>query len=186
MNRRKILYVTSNDRKFNSAKTLMSSLGIEITQAKVDIPEIQSDSLEEIAIDKAERAFKILKHPLFINDAGWIIPALNGFPGPYMKFINQWFTPDDFINLMQGQKNRQVILRDTIVYVDKEGTKIFSYDNKGVMLRKIRGKEGPPSNKVISLSDSGLSISEENEKGIFFLESERKIWEEFSTWLNNK
>jgi len=162
----------------------MRPYGINIVQAKLDIAEIQSDSFETIAIDKAKKSFEILNEPLFINDAAWVITALNGFPGPFMKYVNNWFSAEDFINLMLRHKNREVILRDTIVYINGSETKVFSYENKGVLLQEVKGDSGLPSARVISLSKNGLSISEENEKGSFYLESEQKIWKDFADWLN--
>ena len=178
-----LLYVTGNQSKFENAKNLMKSFGIEIEQDDLYIQEIQSDSAEEITTDKAQKAFEILKKPLFVNDASWIIPALNGFPGPYMKYINEWFVPQDFINLTSGRENRQVILRDTIVYADENFTKTFSHDIHGTILEEAKGSGKHPSESIISLSPNGLSIAEENKKGSFFLESERKVWEEFANWL---
>src|SRR2546429_6533909 len=178
-----LLYVTGNQSKFENAKNLMKSFGIEIEQDDLYIQEIQSDSAEEITTDKAQKAFEILKKPLFVNDASWIIPALNGFPGPYMKYINEWFVPQDFINLTSGRENRQVILRDTIVYADENFTKTFSHDIHGTILDEAKRSGKHPSESIISLSPNGLSIAEENKKGSFFLESERKVWEEFANWL---
>jgi XTP/dITP diphosphohydrolase len=181
-----LLYVTGNKKKFENAKDLMSSFGIYINRVALDIPEIQDESPEAVTVDKAKKAWESLKKPLFVNDASWIIPALNGFPGPYMKYINKWFVPQDFINLMSGKENRQVILRDTVVYVDGNVTKAFSHDTFGTILEKTKGSGKHPSESVTSLSSNGLSVAEENEKGSFFLESEKKVWEDFAGWLRRE
>src|SRR2546429_379435 len=168
-------YVTGNQSKFENAKNLMKSFGIEIEQDDLYIQEIQSDSAEEITTDKAQKAFEILKKPLFVNDASWIIPALNGFPGPYMKYINEWFVPQDFINLTSGRENRQVILRDTIVYADENFTKTFSHDIHGTILEEAKGSGKHPSESIISLSPNGLSIAEENKKPSFLRHSVKTL-----------
>jgi|SRR2546429_2070654 len=179
----KLIFVTGNQNKFDTAQSLLGKSGISLEQAKLDISEIQGSSLEDVASDKAKKAFAVLKKPLFINDAGWLITALNGFPGPYMKYINEWFKSEDFINLMRPYRNREVILRDVIVYIDEHGTKTFIQDVKGTMLDEPQGRGTHPSDRVISLSDNGLSISEENDKGVFFIAAEKKVWEEFAEWL---
>lgn len=181
-----LLFVTGNPKKFEDANYLMKSFEIHLEQVALDISEIQSDSAEEITHDKAKKAFEILKKPLFVNDSSWLIPALNGFPGPYMKYINQWFTSQDFINLMAGHDNREIILRDLIVYIDDATTKVFNNDAHGKILKEIRGSYGRPSDSVISLSTSGLSLVEEAEKGSFLLEPEKKLWEEFASWLRKR
>ena len=76
-----LYYITGNISKFETARGFFGPLGVEIVQKKLDIIEIQSDSTEEIAVDKANKAFSKLKHALIINDSGWYISALNGFPG---------------------------------------------------------------------------------------------------------
>lgn len=180
-----LFYVTGNRSKFQNAKNLMSEFGVNIEQSAVKIHEIQSDSIEEVAQDKARQAFDQLRQPLFVNDAGWIIPALGGFPGPYMKFINQWFTSQDFLSLMQDRNDRTIILREYIVYVDENTTKTFTQDVVGKVLTEIKGSGKAPSDSVISLSQDGKSIAEENaaHQNQFFLESEKAMWQEFANWL---
>lgn len=68
----------------------------------------------------AEQAFKILGEPLIVNDAEWNIPALNGFPGPYVRYINEWLSPDDFIVLMSRHEDKKVFYKEVITHIDRE------------------------------------------------------------------
>jgi inosine/xanthosine triphosphate pyrophosphatase family protein len=102
----KINYITENNHKFETVGSFFEKQGIEISQKVLPIYEIQSNDGIEIAISKAKQAWEIIKEPLFVNDAFWIIPSLKGFPGPYMKYINDWFEPDDFLKLMNGKNDR--------------------------------------------------------------------------------
>lgn len=180
-----IYYVTGNKHKFNSAQEMLKPFGINIEQKIVDIPEIQSDSIEEIAIEKAKKAYEQIKQPLFVNDSGWIIPALNGFPGPYMKYINDWLSPEDFINLMIDKTDRTSILRQVIVYIDENGTKTFENDSIGKILEKPSSVKGRSSDMVVSFANN-LSVSEEKAKGSFTIQAELQLWKEFSNWLKEK
>lgn len=123
----KIKYVTGSQVKINFAKKQFenTNIEIEIENVNLNIDEIQSEDKFEITIDKAKKAYKILKSPLFVTDTFWEIPALNGFPGAYMKYINKWLTAEDFLNLMKDKKDRNIVSTDTIVYVDENGIKIF-------------------------------------------------------------
>lgn len=177
-------YITGNQSKFNNAQILFESKKINLTQIKLDIYEIQSSDPFLIAKSKAQQAWEQLRKPLFINDTFWIIPALKGFPGPYMKYINIWFTPQDFINLMRNKTNRTIILRDTIVYIDKRESKIFTNDHTGTILETVySGEYKNPSDAVISLSKSGKSLAEEVANKSFFLKEENIAWNEFIKWL---
>lgn len=128
--------VTGNNDKFKDAYYFLSQYGIEIEQKILDIPEIQSESIEKVAIDKAQKAFDCIKQPLFINDSGWKIPSLNGFPGPYMKYINNWFTADDFLALMRDKQDRTIVLEQVYVYRDAKETKVFIYEYNGTILEE--------------------------------------------------
>ncbi len=179
-----ISYVTGNKNKYENARKFFEQYNINVIQQSLSIPEIQGSDSIEIAIKKAEEAWKQLDRPLFINDATWIIPALKGFPGPYMKYINQWFEPIDFVHLMQGKSDRSIILKDVIVYFDDRGPTVFTNEHSGTVLESVApGAYRNPSDAVISLSKTGTSVLEETTKGMFFIEDEDKVWKEFATWL---
>ncbi len=179
-----VVYVTGNKSKVATAQHYLSKKGITVAQERVSIDEIQSENIEEVALDKAKKAYKILQKPLLVNDAGWIIPALNGFPGPFMKYINDWFTAEDFLNLMKDKEDDTVILRDIYVFYDGNDSKTFSYNHKGKFLKEIKG-EGRASDMVISLSESGESVAEEMMK-TKDTENYNPFWDDFSKWLNDK
>ncbi len=180
----KVLYTTGNSKKFENAKYFFAKHDIEIEQLLVDINEIQSDDALSVTIDKALKAYELEKKSLFVNDATWIIPALRGFPGPFMKYINKWFDPIDFVHLMQGKNDRRIILRDYIVFIDCKGHKVFKHDYEGIILDTVAPFDyNYPTDVVISLSKDKKSIAEKNKEGSFFIEGENKIWEEFAQWL---
>lgn len=181
---KKVTYITGNQKKFANAQAFLGEVGIEAIQKTVKIEEIQSNSAIDIAIRKAEDAFKVVGEPLFVNDASWIIPSLGGFPGPYMRYIVEWLSLDDILVLMKNKANRQIILRDTIVYVDKNGQKVFSHDSVGEILEEPQGEpRGPFITQIISLRGDGTSIAEDDYVG--FSSEEAKLWREFSDWLKS-
>jgi len=181
-----LYYVTGNESKFDQAKAFFSPRGIGLVQANLDTYEIQGSDALSIAQSKARQAWDQLHEPLFINDACWIIPALGGFPGPYMKYINQWFQPEDFLNLMRGKADRTIILRDVIVYADANGAQTFTNDHKGTILEAVfPGEYRNPSDVVVSLSASGRSLAQELAAGSSFLEGEDTVWKSFLSWLKD-
>ena len=180
----KISYVTGNPGKFENAQKFFAPYNIEVEQLALKIEEIQSDDSVEITIAKATSAFNTHKQPLFVNDASWAIPSLKGFPGPFMKYINQWFEPVDFVNLMTGKADRRIILRDCIVYIDETGHQVFTHEHQGLILDEMAQFEYKhPSDVVISLSKNHKSIAEEKKNGSFFIEDEDFVWKQFADWL---
>lgn len=180
-----VKYITGNERKLENAKAFLEQYNILPEMQKVDMAEVQADNAADVALRKARDAYDIVQGPLFINDASWHIPALNGFPGPYMRYIVQWFTIEDLLALMKNKQDRTIILRDTIVYKDGDTEKVFTNDVKGTILETpYAGGDGPFVTKIVSLDPSGKSIAEMNVVG--YSEQEQVLWREFAEWLNSK
>lgn len=179
-----LYYITGNINKVQTAKLYLKQFQIEIESKKLDLIEEQSDSVEEVAISKAAQAFEILKSPLIVTDAGWFIQALNGFPGLFMKYVNQWFTSEDFLKLIEGKTDRTIILKEGVCYIDKDGSKVFTQEIVGKILDKPYGI-GLPSDQVISLSSTGMSIAEARVKGIKSAD-DQPVWKEFAEWYKKK
>lgn len=72
-------FITENKDKIETAKRELTPFNIEFEVMKLKITEVQFHDIEEIAVDKAQKAFKEVKKPLFVNDADWYIKVLNGF-----------------------------------------------------------------------------------------------------------
>ncbi len=179
-------YVTGNASKFQNAAAFFRRQGMDIAQEKLRLNEIQASAGEEVALHKARDAFELIHQPLFVNDASWSISALNGFPGPYMKYIVSWFSAEDILDLMQHKDDRTVILRDIIVYKDHAHEKVFVNEVRGAILRKPDeiDYDGPYIDRLISLSGDGKSIAAHNtaEAGTY-TESELRLWDGFAGWL---
>jgi len=142
---RKIYFVTGNDYKFQIAKKAFAGSGITLVQKRLDTPEIQSDDLKEVASFSVKWASNLLKQPVFLSDAGCYIEALNGFPGPFIKYVNSCLTAKDLLKLMAGKKNRKVVFKDCLAYCEpgKKPT-IFLSSIKGRLSTKP-GKSGQTS-----------------------------------------
>lgn len=177
-----ISFATSNADKLRSARLVCAKFGIEITQQPLDIVEIQAEDGEAVVRDKAAKAFALLKKPVIVNDDCWIIPALNGFPGPYMKSINEWFTPEDLFRLTKSLKNRQIILRQYAVFQDEHGQHLFAMDIEGTMLREPRTLSGKPNETLVTF-DGKRSVAEFHAEDKSPLEGRQTVWHELAPWL---
>lgn len=164
---KKLLCATGNNEKFGLGQTALIEYGIELVQSPVDIDEIQGEDSERIVRDKAEEAYQKLGEPVVVTDDSWAIPALGGFPGPYMKSMNHWFSPNDFINLTQSLTDKTIVIDQYLGYHDGSQIHVFHNQRGGKLLNKPKGVSGPPSQKVIAMDgDNGMSISEMYDQGI--------------------
>lgn len=181
-----IIFSTGNELKFHNGQIACKKYGINLKQAVLHTDEIQGENPEDIALDKAKKSFAELGRPVIISDDSWDIPGLNGFPGAYMKSMNEWFSPNNFVNLTKSLADRRIFLHARLVYIDSKTTKLFTNTFEGYLLKEPRGEYGPPSQKVISLhGDNNLSISEVHDKQLHKDGRDvHKIWDEFCEWYN--
>lgn len=178
-----LYYITGNKNKIDVARKFLDRHNVIFTPKDLDVTELQSESIEKVVIHKAKEAFLKLNKPLFVSDHFWSIPALGGFPGAYMRYINKWLKAKDLLNLMADKKNRKAILTEMLCYVDKTTIKTFKQSHLGRVLKKSQGK-GMPGFTVISLSKDGLSVAQKIESDPSALE-EDKLWEDFARWYKN-
>ncbi len=178
-----LLYITSNSDKIFIAKSRLKDYGISFEAKAVDMVEIQSTSTEEIAQHKAKQAFEMLRTPLFVNDEGWLIPALHGFPGPYMKYMNDWLTPTDFLNLMKDHADKRIIKTVALCYTDGIHSKTFVATYEGYFINSIQGN-GFAAMRVVSMTPDGKSVAEylENKLNPF---PDNEFWKEFANWYKS-
>jgi inosine/xanthosine triphosphate pyrophosphatase family protein len=181
---KEIIFSTGNELKFHNGQIACRKYGIQLKQVSLPIDEIQDENPENIALDKAKKSFAELGRPVVISDDSWDIPGLNGFPGAYMKSMNEWLAPDDFVNLTKSLTDRRIFLHVHLVFVDSKTIKLFSSTFEGYLLKEPRGEYGPSSQKVISLQgDNDLSISEVHDKNLHINGREvHKMWDEFCSW----
>lgn len=181
-----LIFVTGNDLKFRTAQRICGPRNIKLIQQDIDTVEIQAESGEPIARHKAREAFDKLQKPVVITDDTWVIPELRGFPGPYMKSVNHWFTKEDWLRLTLPLKDREIILRQVAVYQDQHEQVMFSVDIKGILLKEIRGSGPYPHMTITSLDGGKSSMAETFESGGSDTASKHTAWHELAAWLQER
>lgn len=184
MNR--LSYATGNAVKFQQAVTTCQTFDIALEQVKLDITEVQAEAGAVIARDKAEKAFAELGEPLVVSDDSWTIPGLNGFPGPYMKYMNEWFRPQDWLHLTSSLADRRIILEQIVVYQDKHEQQVFSAKIEGILLSEIRGDSGQSHDNIISFDNGKSSLGETIERKLSITSSQRNVWHDFAAWYKER
>ena len=135
-----IYFVTSNRRKFASLKKLLQPLDIDLRRLDYDFDEGRSLDIRSIAEDKLSQAKKAFpgKH-LVVDDRGFFVPALKGFPGPFVKLLLNSFSYPGVIKLMQDETDRRAIFSFAVGYFDGTKDHIFVADEEGFITDKPRG-----------------------------------------------
>jgi len=79
-----LVFVTSNLGKLREAEDV---LGRKLEHRALDLPEVQSLSLEEVVHHKAAAASRRLAVPVLVEDTSLEISGMNGFPGPLVRWM---------------------------------------------------------------------------------------------------
>ena len=132
-----LFFASSNIHKFQEAKKILDSFGINLRFFKCELEEIQSNSLKEIAKNKAIQAFQKCKKPVIVEDDGLFVDSLNGFPGPYSSYVFKAIGNKGILKLLK--KNRKAKFISIISFYDKKNYESFESKVSGVISQKIIG-----------------------------------------------
>ncbi len=130
-------FVTSNRHKFEEARRILDGLGVAVGHRTVTLPEIQSDSLAEIAVHKALAAHRITGGAVLVEDDGLFVESLGGFPGPYSSYVFGTIGNRGILELARG--DRAAAFRSAVAYSDGERTLHFQGMVRGSISDAPRG-----------------------------------------------
>ncbi len=125
-----IFFATGNIHKFNEAKVILSQYGIASGMLREKVLEIQSDNLLEIATTSAQDAYRRVRLPLIVEDAGLFVDALKGFPGAYAAYVYKTVGNAGLLKLMEEARNRKAIFRSIIAYRDVDYGSSFCFEGE--------------------------------------------------------
>ena len=181
-----LVFVTRNELKFRVAAQALQGSGIMLEQKSIAVPEIQSRHLEEIAAWSADWACQRLDQPVVMTDAGFFIEALNGFPGPFTKYVNEWLTTSDFLNLLQGKSDRRAYAQDCLAYCRPgEQPVIFNKLYHGVLAVEPGCRNGTPIDQIFIPEGYSIPISDIPADEMVNYWSAATTWHELKRYLKN-
>jgi XTP/dITP diphosphohydrolase len=165
LNRKVVFFATGNIHKFNEARSILSPLGFSIAMLRVKGEEIQSESLKEIAEVAVKNAFQKTQLPIFVEDAGLFIDALDGFPGPYAAYAYKTIHNRGILRLMENVNIRHATFRSEIAYIDEtlRRPKCFHGESTGEITqieRKTAGKAAFGFDPIFQPDRSNKSFAE--------------------------
>lgn len=93
--------------------------------------------ITEAKLIQAKRAFPGKR--LVVDDRGFFIPALGGFPGPFVKLLLDSFSYKGLIKLMAGETDRRAVFSFGLGYFDGKSDVILTADEVGFIIDEPRG-----------------------------------------------
>jgi non-canonical purine NTP pyrophosphatase (RdgB/HAM1 family) len=133
------LFVTGNRMKLAEARRLGGS---ELEGVDLDLPEIQSLDLEEVLRAKGEEAVRRLgrgpgprlERPLLVDETALGLAALNGFPGPLIKWLLGSIGAEGTARLAEAQGDRRAQALSGLLWTDGERTVVVRGVVEGVLV----------------------------------------------------
>lgn len=160
-----IYFITGNKGKFSEVREKLQHLNIAILQHNIGYPEIQADSLEEVARYGAEYIKKRFSHPFILEDAGLFIDALDGFPGVYSKYVFLTIGCEGILKLLENKEQRTAVFRSVYVYSEpNKNPQFFVGESTGKIAAKKRGKGGFGYDPIFIPDDETKTFAEMNTK----------------------
>lgn len=139
-----LYFVTGNPGKLLEAQNVLGHFGVEVRGAQADFDEPRSDDLAQIARAKVRQAAaKKVPAPFFVQDAGFFIDALRGFPGTNVNFVLRTIGVEGIAKLMAGEQDRRCRFRQCVAYWDGEEIRLFSSETAGSVAQALRGGDRP-------------------------------------------
>jgi len=184
----KLFFVSSNSHKFQEIQLILREYHIPISFYQTELPEIQSESIEKIALFSAKTAFSEINQPLFTEDTGLFVEALNGFPGPYSSYVFKTIGNRGVLHLLDGESNRTAVFKTAIaLIISNTESMTFLGETKGKIALSERGTKGWGYDPIfIPLEGDGrtygeMKIEEKNQ-----LSHRRKALQLLSKFLSNQ
>lgn len=138
-----IALVTSNPSKYFEISKALKPYEIKTSRVNYDIPEIKSEKIEEVIIDKTIKAFQKAKKPVITDDTGIFFSAYNDFPGTHSRFAFIGLGYKGIFKLLG--KNNRAYFKTMVGYMDKsmKKPKLFEGVCCGRLINKKLGKLRP-------------------------------------------
>lgn len=136
---KEIYFVTGNPGKFEEIKIYIEGnvTDIKLKQFTLDIVEIQTLDQKEIVIDKALKAFEMLKKPLIVDDSAMYFEKYNKFPGIMSKYVAEGIGFEGLKKLIDDGDKATFILY--IAYIDSpENIRLFEGKTSGTIKKPAK------------------------------------------------
>lgn len=115
-----VTFVTSNPAKAATAREHLAAFGVTVEHLAMELDEIQSVPVEDIAVHEARQAYTALRRPVITEDGGFGFDELGGFPGSLAKAALSMLGLDGLIELADMASTRSARFRSAVAYVDHD------------------------------------------------------------------
>jgi non-canonical purine NTP pyrophosphatase (RdgB/HAM1 family) len=139
VNSRAWVFVTSNLNKWHEAQRI---LGQPIERVELDLIELQAENVAAVALQKAREAYARLGRPVIVEDAGFELYGLGGFPGPFIKFWERLGGLESLCRTADGLGERRARAVCALGICSEHGSEVVEGAVEGSIAAEPRGTAG--------------------------------------------
>uniref|UniRef100_A0A7S2HP79 Multifunctional fusion protein n=1 Tax=Helicotheca tamesis TaxID=374047 RepID=A0A7S2HP79_9STRA len=134
-----ISFVTGNKNKLAEVKRILlssSDVPFDIQSRDIDLPELQGDPLD-VAREKCKLAATQINGPVMTEDTSLCFTALNGMPGPYIKWFLEKCGHDGLNNMLTGFDDKSAYAQTVVAFCAGPGKEVHLFDGRteGMIVR---------------------------------------------------
>jgi XTP/dITP diphosphohydrolase len=134
--------VTQNKHKLNELRPLFQKFNVEFETTDVEKQEVRSNEATLVASEASKHAYAILQKPVVVDDTGFYVKALAGFPGTYAAYVLSTIGKEGILKLMRGIENRDAKFVTAVSFADETHTKTFVGEMDGIIAETSMGEGG--------------------------------------------
>ncbi|KAI0920805.1 hypothetical protein AcW1_005023 [Taiwanofungus camphoratus] len=123
------VFVTGNANKLREVRAILGASSIEVDSQDLDVPEIQG-STREVAAAKCRRAAELIGGPCITEDTALCFEALNGLPGPYIKYFLKELGHEGLNTLLKGFSTTAAYALCTFAYSAGPGSEPVLFEGR--------------------------------------------------------
>ncbi|MGD9886983.1 MAG: RdgB/HAM1 family non-canonical purine NTP pyrophosphatase [Bacilli bacterium] len=172
----KILFASQNPHKLKEIRNILQGFSIISLNDLHDNDEVVEDgkTFFENAFKKAHHFHQKYHIPVFSDDSGLVVKALNGDPGVHSarfsgQDVNYKRNNEFLLDKMKHEIDREAYFVTVICFIDELGqTHYFEGQWKGIIAKEEKGEKGFGYDPLFFISSLGktaaeLTLSEKNE-----------------------
>ncbi|MHA1964650.1 MAG: XTP/dITP diphosphatase [Candidatus Thorarchaeota archaeon] len=185
MSKDRLVLVTQNKHKLKELTPLFKKYNIDFDTTSLEKHEIRSDNIEEIARVAAKVAYDTLQQPVVVDDTGFFVDSLNGFPGSYAGIVLNFIGFDGILRLMTDKVERASVFKTAVGYFDGENLESFVGTMSGSVARKSAGVGGFGYDPIFIPDGFAKTYAELTFDEKVSISHRSKAFEEFLIWYSS-
>jgi XTP/dITP diphosphohydrolase len=156
----KIAICTTNPGKIDEFQRILTR---ELDPIALDIDEIQALDTENVCRAKAKIAFASVRRPVLVDDTGFELAALGGFPGALVTWVIGAGGTSLLHRMLPSGASPRAMAVTSIGFADQAGVQVFTGRVEGEVIARPRGRGGFGFDEIFVPGGSGRTFAELSE-----------------------